>query len=138
MQRAGRDHCGGGNKKLTEAARWLYGDGYRYFSEVCREWARREHKEIFCETCEDNKNCNHRKPRIIGGNRRIWELLQLCGNQWRTGVGGPVGLDFGVAITIAQAMGIETGQTFFEKLAVYESTALVEMRMRQKNEDPKR
>jgi hypothetical protein len=44
------------------------------------------------------------------------------------GMGGPVGLDFGVATEVARAMGTGTDQSFFEKLAAFESAAIGEMR----------
>jgi hypothetical protein len=40
------------------------------------------------------------------------------------GFSGPTGFDFGVAIEVAKAMGIEINQTFFEKLRIYESESL--------------
>lgn len=50
--------------------------------------------------------------------------MAICQTQWRAGFGGAYGLDYGVIIQTAAALGIETGQIFFEKIRVYENEAL--------------
>ena len=73
-------------------------------------------------------------PEIIEGNKDIWNLFNICSNQWRAGFSGPSGFDFSVAIEVAKAMGIEINQSFFEKLRAYEVTTLNEIGKRSKDE----
>lgn len=58
------------------------------------------------------------------GNEEIWYLLVLAQTQWRATDGGFYGLDYAVITRIAKELGIHTGQSFFEKLRIYEREAL--------------
>lgn len=41
----------------------------------------------------------------------IWDLLERCGGQIRMGSTGPVGLDFGAAFLMADALGFSRSAT---------------------------
>lgn len=63
----------------------------------------------------------------------------LCSNQWRAGFSGATGLDFGVVIEVARALRLEVNQIFFEKLKVFETAVLNEMKPKQaEKQDGKR
>lgn len=58
------------------------------------------------------------------GNRDVWEIMRIASNQWRMGFGGVYGLDITAIISIAQALGVETDYSFFEKIHIIESKIL--------------
>jgi len=61
---------------------------------------------------------------VVEGNGEIWEILTLASTQWRVGMGGAYGLDYGVVMEMAKALGIRRDQTFFEKVRVVEAEVL--------------
>ncbi|TAN40797.1 MAG: hypothetical protein EPN22_17010 [Nitrospirae bacterium] len=61
---------------------------------------------------------------MLPGNEEICNLLSLAANQWRVGFGGAYGLDLNTIIAMADCLGIEKNQSFFEKIRIWEREVL--------------
>ncbi len=46
-------------------------------------------------------------PPLLGWEREIWELYELVSTQWRVGMGGAVGLDYGPFIRLVDDKGFD-------------------------------
>ena len=94
---------------------------------ACRDVHKKRDKDVQCDECEA------RPEEILEENSDIWHLLSLCSSQWRVGMGGAYGLDYGVVMEVAKAMWFDTDEIFFEKLRAYEAAVLDEMNKKEKD-----
>lgn len=62
-------------------------------------------------------------------NWRPFEIFVSMGTQWRTGMGGPTGLDYGVLESVMHLHGVPEGerQDIFSCIRTMESAALKQM-----------
>lgn len=63
-------------------------------------------------------------------NKRTVDLFSLMGTQWRIGMGGPTGLDYGAVLGVMREMGVtgDAALTMLDDIRVMESQALRTMR----------
>ncbi len=60
----------------------------------------------------------------MSGNEEAWRLIRLASGQWRCDWSGPIGLDYGAIIRMAEALGIRVDETLLEKIHAYEREIL--------------
>lgn len=63
-------------------------------------------------------------------NKRTFDLFSLMSTQWRVGMGGPTGLDYGAVLGVIREMGVtgDAALTILDDIRVMESQALRTMR----------
>lgn len=63
-------------------------------------------------------------------NKAVFDLFSLMGTQWRIGMGGPTGLDYGAVLAVMREMGVtgDAALVMLDDVRVMESQALRTMR----------
>lgn len=75
-------------------------------------------KNTDCGTCEG------RQPAVYEVNRPAWILWTLVSTQWRVGMSGPVGLDYGAIEQLARLYEINLTPGVMAKLRALEALVL--------------
>ena len=75
-------------------------------------------KNTDCDTCEG------RQPAVSEVNGPAWTLWSLACTQWRVGMNGPVGLDYGAVQQLARLYEINLTPGVLTKLRTLEAQVL--------------
>ena len=100
----------------------MYGEGFKYYSKVCRDG--REEGEIACDKCEHRDTCSHKMPVIGGDASQAWQLSTWSPSVWVHGFNGVVGLDFVQIRQIAEILDIPMTENLMRRLKVIEQERL--------------
>ena len=94
-----RPDPGRGKKRLCALADWSFGGGDRYCA-ACEPYEGRERN---CPDCPTRLN----RPQTQDG-WQVWDLVGRLGGQLRVIPGAVLGWDMTAALTLAQALGVNT------------------------------
>lgn len=113
-------------KKLKDWIRWqLSADGPG--PDYCRLCRRKRRSDEPCEPCPE--------PSIFPENVPAVDFFLSIQTQWRTALGGHVGLDYAGVESAARLLGVDLDRNLFAKLQVLEVSYLEAMGARRARED---
>lgn len=100
---------------------WLYGRRGKRFCHQCRIVAKQTKKELDCEVC------SNRMPDVSYELQALLHCFTLCEYQLKMGFSGAYALDYATIIRVADDLGIQTNNTFYQLLKAFESVLIKEL-----------
>lgn len=98
------------------------------------EWVLK--RQEYCISCRqakldtDCQTCEYKQPQIMEENRQAWRLWNAVKTQWRTGVGGIVGLDYTALKMVAKMLDIKMNPCMLIKISELERITMEEFSRR--------
>lgn len=99
-------------------------DGYGEYCNTCRK--------AHPEAAKECKTCRCRLPALLPENRPAWQLWMVVHTQWRTSLGGLLGIDYTAVHCVAETLGVEMIPATLSKIKALESWTLRHEREQQK------